>query len=57
MVVSTTRVVVVSPMVAEVAQEATTSSKVAAARVAGSLLLVPSRPVFAHDMSMNRTTE
>ena len=35
MAVSTTRVVVVSPMVAEVALEATTSSKVVAARVAG----------------------
>ena len=37
MAVSTTQVVVVvvSPMVAEVALEATTSSKVAAARVAG----------------------
>ena len=35
MAVSTTQVVVVSPMVAEVTPEATTSSKVVAARVAG----------------------
>ena len=61
MVASTTRAVV-NPTVAEVALEATTSSRVAAAgaapRAAGRpTTLIPSRPEFAHDMSMNGTTE
>ena len=54
MAVSTTQVVV-SPMV-EVAPEGTTSSKEAAA-AAGRLPLDPSPPEYAHDMSINGTTE
>ena len=58
MVASTTQVVV-SPTVAEVVPEATTSSKVAvvAARAAGRPTAYPSRPEFAHDLSMNEMTE
>lgn len=59
--VDSTIQVVASPTVvaAEETLEATTSSRVAAAapRAAGRPATIPSRPEFAHDMSMNETTE
>ena len=58
-VVANTTQVVVSPTVVGVVPEATTSSKVAAAavRAAGRPTAYPSRPEFAHDLSMNEMAE